>query len=176
MKKWMIPMLSAALLSGCLFNNARTDADNSSATASTDSSAPAKKTKLEREREKYQSDDPRECVQNFTFDGSFARGRTFKSNAFVKNVTQAVAIKRAVRYLTNGGWQINNVNESLGIISASQTVSYGNGKTVPFNVGIEQAKGGVNVDLSYKISGGLSSPVDAVRNEFCAVVESVGAK
>lgn len=117
--------------------------------------------------------DPRECARNFTYDGSFVAGRTFKSRAFVKGVTQADAMKRAARYILNDGWQINTTDEKLGIISASQTVSYGQGKTVPLNVGIEQVQGGVNVTLAYSISGGVTSPVEAVQNFFCSVVGAV---
>jgi hypothetical protein len=121
-------------------------------------------------------DDPRECARNFTYDGSFAKGRTFKTNALVRNVSQDQAMKRAVRYIANDGWQINNTNTELGIISASQTVSYGNGKTAPLNVGIESAQGGVEVSLTYAISGGLSSPVDAVQNFFCTLVSTIEGK
>jgi len=121
--------------------------------------------------------DPRECAANFTYDGSFVRGRTFKSHAFVHGVTQAEAMKRAARFILNDGWQINTIDEKLGIISASQNVSYGSGKTAPLNVGIEQqGKRGVNVTLSYAISGGVTSPVEAVRDFFCSVVGAVQGK
>ncbi|MDR2259557.1 MAG: hypothetical protein LBE06_01200 [Azoarcus sp.] len=121
-------------------------------------------------------DDSRECARNFTYDGSFMRGRTFKTNAFVKNVKQGQAIQRAARYIANDGWQINNTDSNLGIISASQTVSYGNGKTAPLNVGVEPVQGGVKVSLSYSISGGLTTPVDAVQNFFCSVVQTIEGK
>ena len=120
--------------------------------------------------------DSRECAANFSYDGSFLRGRTFKSNAFVRGVTQVEAMKRAARYIVSDGWQINNTDEKLGIISASQTVSYGSGKTAPLNVGFEQVKGGVNVILSYAISGGVTSPVEAVRDFFCSVIGAVQGK
>lgn len=82
-------------------------------------------------------------------------------------------MQRAARYIIADGWQVNNTDSKLGIISASQTVSYGNGKTAPLNVGIEQAKGGVKVNIAYSISGGVTSPVDAVQNFFCSTVQAI---
>src|SRR5690606_18981579 len=52
--------------------------------------------------------DTRECAQNFTFDGSFWTGRTFKTHAVVNNVSQATGMQRAGRYLATGGWTITN--------------------------------------------------------------------
>lgn len=120
--------------------------------------------------------DSRECARNFTYDGSFLTGRTFKTNAFIKNTAQADAMKRAARYIAQDGWQINNTDQSLGVISASQTVSYGQGKTAPLSVGFEQKKGGVQMGVSYAISGGVTSPVDAVQKFFCSLVEATEGK
>lgn len=121
-------------------------------------------------------DDSRECARNFSYDGSFLSGRTFKDHVFVKGVTQTEAMKRAARYIASDGWHISTTNEKLGIISASQTVSFGEGKTAPLNVGFEQVKGGVNLTMSYAISGGVTSPVDAVQKFFCSVTEAVQNK
>ncbi|MDR1063558.1 MAG: hypothetical protein LBL48_06455 [Azoarcus sp.] len=167
LKKIIIPILLVALLGGCRTNDVRSGDDSPRA---------ERKTRLDREREKNKTDDPRECAQNFTFDGSFIRGRTFKTIVFVKGVSQSQAVKRAARYLTTSGYQINSADENLGIISASQTVSYGKGKTVPLNVGIEGNKGGVRVNISFVLSGGVTSPVDAVRKEFCDIVEQIEGK
>jgi len=122
------------------------------------------------------SSDSRECARNFTYDGSFLAGRTYKTKAFVKNVNQADAMKRAARYIAQDGWQVNNTDQSLGIISASQTVSYGQGKTAPLSASFEQEKGGVQMGLSYSTSGGVTSPVDAVQKFFCSLIEAAEGK
>ncbi|MDR1850384.1 MAG: hypothetical protein LBQ75_10120 [Zoogloeaceae bacterium] len=126
--------------------------------------------------EKKTTNDPRECARNFTYDGSFLAGRTFKSTAFVNKVNKADAMKRATRYIAQNGFQISSTDEKLGIVSASQGVSYGQGKTAPLNVSFEQEKGGVQMDFSYSISGGVTSPVSAVQNFFCEVAEAVEGK
>jgi len=115
----------------------------------------------------------RECAQNFTYDGSFLAGRTFKTHAHIQNVTQKIAVGRAARHMANDGWTITSIDESLGIISASQTVSYGRGKTVPWNVGIETKDTGLKISMTISISGGLSTPVEGVRDSFCKMVEDI---
>lgn len=118
------------------------------------------------------SNDPRPCAQNLTFDGSFAAGRTFKTNAVVEKVTKNTAFARILKKITMNGYQINNSDKSAGMISASQTVSYGQGKTVPLNVFIAPVKGGVKIDIVFVISGGLTTPVEGVRKEFCSIIEA----
>lgn len=117
--------------------------------------------------------DTRECAKNFTYDGSFLAGRTFKTHDYVKGVTKSTGMKRAARYTVNDGWSITNTDNELGIISAAQTVSFGNGKTAPLNVSFEPVKGGVNMAMSFSISGGLTTPVEAVKDHFCATIAAV---
>ncbi|MBP8236638.1 MAG: hypothetical protein KAX63_02865 [Pseudomonas sp.] len=117
--------------------------------------------------------DNRECAQNFTFDGSFLAGRTFKTHATLAGVAQATGMQRAARYLATSGWNISNTDKELGIISASQTVSYGQGKSVPLNVAMEPQGNALRVSVTYVLSGGVTSPVEAVRNEFCSVITAV---
>ncbi len=106
------------------------------------------------------TNDLRECAQNFTYDGSFLAGRTYKSHVFIKGVSKNTAMQRAARYTANDGWSITNTDQNLGIISASQTVSFGKGKTVPLNIGIESKKEGVKVSMTYSTSGGVTSPLE----------------
>ncbi|MDR2152535.1 MAG: hypothetical protein LBO72_06930 [Helicobacteraceae bacterium] len=122
------------------------------------------------------ADDPRECARNFTYSGSFAAGQTFKTNVTVQKVKQNQAMKRAANLLVSDGYQITNIDNNLGVISASQAVSYGSGKTVPLNVSVTKVGGGVKVNMSYSVSGGVSSPTEAVRNYFCSIAEAVEGK
>lgn len=123
-----------------------------------------------------QTTDTRDCAKNFTYDGSFLSGRTYKTNAVVQNVSQDEAMKRAARLLIADGWQVNNTDTNLGIISASQTVSYGQGKTVPLNVSIAPLDKGVKVNIAYSTSGGVTSPLDAITNQFCSIVNAIDGK
>ena len=120
--------------------------------------------------------DMRECAQNFAYDGNFWVGRTYKTHAFIKGVSKELAMERAARYTINDGWSITNTDNNLGIISASQTVSYGQGKTVPMNIGIESTDGGVNVSMTYSTPGGVTSPLNSIKNHFCSTIEAVEGK
>lgn len=123
-----------------------------------------------------QTSDQRPCAQNFTYEGSFLTGQTFKTNGFVSGVSKAKAIEKVAKFTIADGWAITNTDKDLGIISASQTVSFGQGKTAPLNIGVDSVKGGVNVSMSYSISGGLSSPVEAVKDHFCSTIEAISSK
>jgi len=122
------------------------------------------------------TNDLRECAQNFTYNGSFLAGRTYKSSVFIKGVSKKKAMQRATRYTINDGWSITNTDQSLGIISASQTVSYGQGKTAPLNIGIESKNNGVNVSMTYSTSGGVTSPLESIKDHFCSTMEAVAGK
>lgn len=153
MKKIILIALSGIVLSGCVTPGVKNEQAKAALPA-----------------------DTRECAQNFTFDGSFWAGRTFKSHATAQGVSQATGIQRAARYLTSNGWTITNTDKELGIISASQTVSYGQGKTVPFNVTMEPQGNALRVTTTYVLSGGVTSPAEAVRDEFCNVIGAVAGQ
>jgi len=119
------------------------------------------------------TEDTRACAQNFTYDGSFWKGRKYKTNVIMKKVSKKTAMTRASRYLLKDGWTIANSNNELGIISASQTVSFGQGKTVPLNISIEPKKTGIKVDITFATSGGVTAPLESIVSQFCSVVEAV---
>jgi ABC-type Fe3+-hydroxamate transport system substrate-binding protein len=120
-----------------------------------------------------QTDDSRACAQNFTYDGSFLAGRTFKTHQFVDGVSKDIAMVRAAKHLALEGYSITNTDKEMGLISASQTVSFGQGKTVPLNVSIDSKDKGVNVSISFSISGGLTTPVNSVKDGFCDIIKAI---
>lgn len=122
------------------------------------------------------SSDPRECAQNFTYDGSFLAGRTFKSKATVSDVSKATGVQRAAKYLAQDGWNVTTIDKEVGLITATQTVSYGEGKTAPLSVSVEPQGRDLRVNTTYTISGGVSSPVQAVQKGFCDIIEAVAGK
>jgi hypothetical protein len=126
-------------------------------------------------RQAAQTSDTRECIRNFTYEGSYWSGRTFRTHAFVQNVSRSVAVERAARYIASaGGWQLNTINKEIGVISASQTVGHGRGKTNPLNVTIESVKGGVNVLLSFSCTSGEAVRGHILQNTFCSIIEAIG--
>jgi len=125
-------------------------------------------------RQTTQTADNRECMQNFTYEGSYWSGRTFKTHGVVQNVSKSVAVERAARYIASaGGWQITTVDKEIGIISASQTVGHGKGKTNPLNVSIETIKNGVNVSISFSCTSGEAVRGHVLQNTFCSIIEAI---
>src|SRR5262245_43369485 len=122
--------------------------------------------------QRLQTQDPRVCAQNFTFDGSFLAGRTFKTFEVVSGVSKKAAFERVLKYTIQDGWQITSTDKDLGIVSASQTVSYGEGKTAPLNISVDSAAGGVKISMSFSTSGGVTAPVNGVKDHFCKTIEA----
>lgn len=118
--------------------------------------------------------DNRICSQNFTYNGSFLAGRTYKTFQEFPKVKKGEAFDRALEYVISDGWQIVSSDKGQGLISASQTVSYGNGQTVPLNIFVKAlGSGGVKVSINYATPGGVTSPVDAVQDCFCAILAAI---
>lgn len=116
----------------------------------------------------------KECEKNFTNTGSFFKGHTYKTTAFVAGVSQGDAVKKAAQDIVSDGWQITNSDQSLGVISAAQGVSFGQGKVAPLNIAIIEKGDGVSVSISYATSGGVKSPVKAIVAQFCKTVDAIG--
>jgi hypothetical protein len=120
--------------------------------------------------------DARACVKNFVYKGSFLAGRTYTTYAYIKNISQDKAMKLATFYTVKDGWLITNTDKDLGIISASQTVSHGKGKVVPLSIGFETKNTGVKMTMTYSTSGGVTSPLESIKNHFCSTIEAVEGK
>lgn len=118
--------------------------------------------------------DNRACVANFSTDGGFWAGKQFKTFEDFSSISKANAFDGVITTITSNGYQVVNANKELGIISANQTVSFGHGKTVPLNTVVKNNNsGGVRVELSFSLSGGLITSSDSVQEEFCKILSSV---
>ncbi|MFP3939839.1 MAG: hypothetical protein ACLF0P_05985 [Thermoanaerobaculia bacterium] len=113
----------------------------------------------------------RECHTNFEVEGSFFRGKTFRTKETLGEVVVEDAVKRMGREIVKRGYEGVDVNTELGTISAHQGVSFGKGKTVPLNVVLESSDGeGVVAEIVVQLSGGLGTDKDEVRTEFCEIL------
>jgi hypothetical protein len=118
----------------------------------------------------------RPCVANYSTEGGFWRGKQFKTYEEFPAVEKTAAFDKLVAAIASSGLQVVNSNRDLGIISASSTVSYGQGKTVPLNVVVKDIKPrGVRVDLVFTLSGGLLTSADMVQEKFCNLLVSVSS-
>lgn len=115
-----------------------------------------------------------QCKDNFSVEGSFFKGKTYTTEATISGVNVSRAYKKIYQLTVKEGWKILNADKEMGIISAAQDVSYGQGKTAPLNIVIEDLdKQSVQVSMTYTTSGGVTSPTDAVQDYFCKTIAVV---
>lgn len=120
--------------------------------------------------------DAAQCTENFSVEGSFFTGKLYKTWADFPAAKTDQAFKKLYAFTVKGGWKVSQADKDLGVISAAQDVSFGNGKTAPLNIIVEKNGNGVKVSMTYATSGGVSSPEDAVKNHFCNSLAEVEKK
>ena len=118
--------------------------------------------------------DNRPCAANFSTEGGFWSGTQYKTYQIFPKASKALAFDSLMGSIASAGFQVTSSNKESGLISANQTVSYGQGKTAPINAVIQgNQSGGVRVDLVFSLSGGVVTSADSVKNEFCKYLSSV---
>lgn len=126
------------------------------------------------ERVESNTTDNRACASNFYTEGGFWTGTQYKTYEIFPKTSKTIAFDSLLSSIASGGYQVTSSNKDIGMISANQTVSYGQGKTAPINVVIkDNQSGGVRIDLVFSVSGGVAAPTDSVKNEFCKFLSSV---
>jgi len=115
--------------------------------------------------------DTEQCKTNFTKEGGFLSGTTFKTWAEVEGVDSTEAFKKIYLQTVKDGWKITSSDKEMGIISAAQDVSYGNGKSAPLNIVVEKLSANDSkIFITYSLSGGVKSPEKAVIESFCKTI------
>jgi len=116
------------------------------------------------------------CLDNFTADGNIFTGRTYKTWAIVPGVRPEEAFPRVYAFTAENGFTVVSSNKEVGVISATQSVSYGKGKTVPLSVTLREEGADTRITISYATSGGLASPEDAIKRHFCLTIAAASEK
>jgi hypothetical protein len=114
-----------------------------------------------------------QCDANFTKEGSFFKGRTMKTSATFRNAPAEV-YKAVYTQVVKNGWTITQSDKDIGSITATQSVSYGEGKTVPLNILVERAGSGSQVSITFQMGGGLSTSEESVKKGFCELLSTAG--
>ena len=114
------------------------------------------------------------CVTNFVTEGGFWAGQKHSTHEVFQKKSAAAAFDSVLQIMVTSGYQIVSNNKESGLISASQTVSYGQGKTVPINVLIKKiSSSDIKVEVSTVFSGGVTASVESVQMEFCKFLAAV---
>lgn len=118
-------------------------------------------------------DDSRACMVNFTEDGSFFKGKTYKTWQDYKGVGYDNVFRRVAQAVAENNWGTVNANKDLGIITAGQAVTMGQGSVAPLNVIIKEKGGGlIHVEANFGTGGGQKAATKTVRTELCKLVEA----
>jgi len=121
--------------------------------------------------------DNRVCAKHFVKSGSFFSGYQYKSYGDFNKTSEKAAYKAVFQHLASKGWNITNSDNTAGIITATQDVISGHGKTVPLNVMVRNnGKRVVRVETNFSTSGGVVASSDAVLETFCGILGSLPNK
>jgi hypothetical protein len=119
------------------------------------------------------SDKVRACMANFTEDGSFFRGKTYKTWQDYTGLQYDSAFRRVAQAVAENNWGNVNTNKDVGIITAGQAVTMGQGSVAPLNVIVKEKSGGlIHVEANFSTAGGQKAATDTVRTELCKLVEA----
>lgn len=111
------------------------------------------------------------CDTNFTSNGSFITGSTYKTFSDIPNVSAASAFEGALADIAKEpSWKILAQDKSKGMIQAVQAESYNKGKVIPLNINIVPAGNGAKINMDYVTPTGSLSPASAVKNQFCQTI------
>ncbi len=112
-----------------------------------------------------------QCLANYSKEGSFFKGRTFKSWAEYPAVSSKDAFTRVYRKIVSEGFKINTADKEVGIISAQQNVT-GSAKTVPLNAVVEGKGKGSRIELTFTTEGGLAVGEETVQKGMCDILNA----
>ena len=119
------------------------------------------------------SDDTRACVTNFLEDGSFFKGKTYKTWREYNNLAFDSVFRKVAQAVAENNWGTVNANKDLGIITAGQAVTMGEGAVAPLNVIVKEKSGGlIRVEANFGTAGGQKASTKTVRTELCKLVEA----
>ena len=113
-----------------------------------------------------------QCIDNYTKEGSFFSGRTFKSWAEFPAIATDKAFKSVYQEVVSQGFKINSTDKEMGVISAQQNVA-GSAKTVPLNVLVRDADRGSRVEVTFVTEGGLTVGEEGLQKGFCDILGAV---
>ena len=116
------------------------------------------------------------CIANFKTSGSFFSGKQYQTWLTLGSVTKSDAFTKIYGSLVKDGWKIGQTDKEVGVISASQEVSYGEGKSAPLNILIETEGTQTKATATFTTSGGVAAKAASVQKSLCGYLTSAEAK
>lgn len=123
--------------------------------------------------EKALSKTERPCIEHFSKDGGFFKGTTYKTWQEFAGADKDKVFQNVAQAVASNSWGTVNANKDLGIITAGQAVTMGQGSVAPLNVVVKQKSGGpVRVEVTFATGPGQVASADTVRTELCKLLEA----
>lgn len=113
----------------------------------------------------------RPCVENFSEEGSFFKGKTYRTWQSYEGIELEQVFRRVAQKVAEENWGNIEANMDLGIITAEQTVTMGEGTVAPLNVIVKEVGGRVRVEVNFGTAGGQRASRKTVREGLCDLVE-----
>jgi hypothetical protein len=115
----------------------------------------------------------RPCLDNFSEEGGFFKGRIYKTWQKFSGIDRAEAFKRIAQSIAVDGWSSIMADEKLGVITALNQETIGvPGLHAPLNVVVESVDNGqIRVEAVFLLGPFQSASSKAVRNGFCKLLE-----
>ncbi|MDQ1120704.1 MULTISPECIES: hypothetical protein [Pseudoxanthomonas] len=113
------------------------------------------------------------CEDNFSVEGSFFKGKQFKTWAEHSGVNYDSAFRKVAQAVAAGGFGAVTSNKDTGIITAGQAVTMGQGSIAPLNVIVQEKAGGlIHIDANFSIAGGQTASADSAKRELCKIANA----
>lgn len=113
------------------------------------------------------------CALTMTTDGGFWEGKGFHATRTFTGIDEAATLKAIARHLARDGWQSVTSDAATGIVTASTTVSHGQGAVAPLSFVVDAVADGVKVEASFSTTRGQVASEDDVRKQFCDTFAAV---
>jgi hypothetical protein len=110
------------------------------------------------------------CEENFSVEGSFFKGKQFKTWTELSGVSYDSAFRKVAQAVAAGGFGAVTSDKDTGIITAGQAVTMGNGSVAPLNIIVQEKTGGlIHIEANFSISGGQAASADTAKSELCRI-------
>ena len=116
------------------------------------------------------------CDANFSSNGNFITGTSYKTYADLPSVSVANAYEGALADIAKEpSWKILAQDKTKGMIQAVQAESYNKGKVIPLNINIVPVGNGAKINIDYVTPTGSLSPTSAIKSQFCQTIAAAGS-
>lgn len=110
------------------------------------------------------------CQANFSESGQWSSGKSFRTHLDTSDTTFDQAFRAAAQAIAAEGFLGLTTNKDVGIVSAYQE---DNGKKSTITATVSETdSGAIRVEATFSLARGLRSPIGAVREYLCKIVEA----